>query len=119
MVDAWPDTLPQAFQQDDYSEAEADGLLEYAPDTGPSITRLRTTAAMRPLSGSMDMTGVQLATLRNFWGDTLVKGSLPFTFPDQLGGDPLLVKFPKGSAPSWGEILDDLYRVKINLMVLP
>jgi hypothetical protein len=119
VVDAWPESLPQCFDLP-FSEAEGDGLIEYQPDQGPTITRRRTAAVARPLSGTMRMTGAQLAALRSFRASTVLGGSLPFDFPDQTaGGAAVLVKFTKATPPSWQKIGVDAWRVSIALTVLP
>jgi hypothetical protein len=119
MVDAWPAELPQEIEQNGFSEAVGDGVLEYQPDQGPSISRRRTSAVMRPLSGTMQMTAPQIVALLAFFDTTLMGGSLPFEFPDQIQDGTLLVKFPKGAGPSWAALSDDLYRVQLSMMVLP
>lgn len=118
MVDAWPATLPQCLNVG-YSEGLADGLIETPPDQGPPISRRRSSAAPRPLSGQMRMTRAQIAALRTFVDTTLLGGSLPFSFTDPTAGGTLLVKFVKGSLPNWQQIGAGVYRVNISLTVLP
>ncbi|MEN6535653.1 MAG: hypothetical protein ABFD89_18460 [Bryobacteraceae bacterium] len=118
MVDAWPATLPQCFIVG-YSDGEGDGLIETAPDIGPPISRPRSTAVVRPLSGAMRMTRAQIAILSAFFRTTLLRGSLPFSFTDPTFGGTVLVKFPKGSQPSWQQTGPGMYRVNITLSVLP
>jgi hypothetical protein len=121
MVDAWPGTLPGALQSDAFGEGVADGLLEYAPDTGPPITRRRSTAAVRLMKGTMLCTSAQIATFRTFFDTTLLGGSLPFNFPDQLQSGTLLVKFAKSSLPNWSAHPGggDNYLLNLTLQVLP
>lgn len=119
MVDAWPITLPQKLQRAGNSGSVGDGLVEYQPDYGPPIARVRTNAVVDMLGGNMNVSKTQLATLRSFYRSTLMQGALPFTFPDPEGGADLLVRFPKGKGPSWSEVGPDLYRVGITLAVLP
>lgn len=118
MVDAWPAGLPQCLVVG-YSDGEGDGLVEYSPDMGPPISRQRSTAVTRPLSGSMRMTRAQIAILNTFVKTTLLGGSLPFNFTDPTFGGTILVKFPKGSLPSWQQTGPGKYRVNISLSVLP
>lgn len=119
MVDAWPVDLPQCFSLP-FSESEGDGVFEYQPDQGPPISRRRTSAVTRPLSGTMRMSGDQLASMRAFRNGVLLSGALPFEFPDQtVHGNTLLVRFVKGSPPSWQRIGPDSWRVSISLMVMP
>ncbi|KGT75791.1 hypothetical protein MA20_31840 [Bradyrhizobium japonicum] len=119
MVDAWPVSLPQKFLVDGFSEQLGDGVLEYAPDAGPTLTRRRSTAAPRPLSGNMEMTSAQLAALKTFYEVTIINGSLPFTLPDPLGGADLLVKFQKGGQPKWSALGGDYFTVVLVLWILP
>lgn len=121
MVDAWPAGLPQKLQSDSFSESVADGLIETQPDQGPPITRRRSTAAVRPMSGTMVCTAAQVATLRTFFDTTLLGGSLPFSFPDQMQSATLLVKFAKGGLPAWRQhsIGGDNYILSLSLLVLP
>ncbi|MDA9511162.1 hypothetical protein XI09_42230 [Bradyrhizobium sp. CCBAU 11386] len=119
MADPWPATLPQCFILG-YSEGMPDGVAEVQPDIGPPISRGRSSSAPRPLSGQMRMTRAQLATLKAFVAVTLDRGALPFEFPDPTTiGATLLVKFPKGSLPSWQQTAAGVYRVSLTLTVLP
>ena len=120
MVDVWPLSLPQCFNLG-YAEAFGDALLEVQPDLGPPISRRRSSAVSRPLSGQMRMTRAQLATLKTFYEATLDRGALPFRFPDPtaIGGGDLLVKFAKGDQPSWQQTGAGVYRVSIVLTVMP
>jgi hypothetical protein len=119
VAETWPVELPQCFIVG-FSEGEGDGLLEYKPDAGPSITRRRTSAAVRPLSGQMRLTRAQVVTLRDFYNATLMGGALPFSFPDPtvIGGT-LLVRFPKGAAPSWQQVTGGVFRSTLTFEVLP
>jgi hypothetical protein len=118
MTDAWPAELPQCFIVG-YTDGEGDGTIEYAPDAGPAITRRRTAAVTRTLSGSMRMTRAQLATMNTFFNDTILGGSAAFEFTDPTFGGTVLVKFPKGAKPSWQQSSPGIYRVNIQLTVLP
>ncbi len=118
MVDAWPATLPQCFNIG-YADGEGDGLLETDPDIGPPITRPRTTASVRALSGPMRMTKAQIGILSTFYRTTLLRGALPFSFPDPTFGGTVLVKFLKGDQPAWQQTAPGVYSVSIKLAVLP
>jgi hypothetical protein len=119
MADSWPASLPQCFLIG-YSEGLPDGTVEVQPDTGPPISRARSSAMPRPLSGQMRMTRAQIATLKTFVEVTLDRGVLPFEFPDPTAiGGTLLVKFAKGELPSWQQVTGRSYRVSLSLTVLP
>lgn len=119
MPDVWPVSLPQELMRAGNSGGLGDGLIETQPDSGPPTSRPRFSAIAEPLAGAMNMTTAQLAALKTFYKTTLAQGALPFTFPDPLGGDDILVKFPKGSQPTWQEVAPDTYRVAISLLILP
>lgn len=119
MVDAWPAGLPQYLQQSGASLGAGDGLLESQPDIGPPITRRRTTAVVRPLRGSVLCTDAQITTFETFFYTTIMNGSLPFSFPDPRTGTTLLVKFTKGSPPSYSPQGGNNYLLSLDLLVLP
>lgn len=118
MADPWPVTLPRNFIAG-YTDGFPDTTISTDPDIGPPITRRRSTAGVRPLSGSMRMTRAQLATLKTFFEVTIEGGALPFTFPDPSFGGDVLVKFDKGRMPSWVQVTAEIFRVNISLLVLP
>lgn len=120
MSEVWPASLPQCLNVGYDSGLGENGKIESQPDTGPSNSRRRTNAVMRPLSGNMRMTRAQKNQLKQFFENTIMQGALPFEFPDP--DDPeevLLVKFPKGSQPSWRQIAGGKFMVSISLMIMP
>jgi hypothetical protein len=119
MTNVWPGTLPQQLLLNGASLGVGDGLLEYQPDTGPSITRRRSSAVMRPLSGTMILSSAQMTTFESFFYTTILGGSLPFTFPDPRTGASLLVKFTKQGQPTYTPQGADNYLLSLNLAVLP
>ena len=119
MADVWPETLPQCFALG-YGEGLADNQVEYKPDIGPAISRRRSSSATRPLSGQIRLTRAQRSTLKTFFEVTLDQGALPFVFPDPAEpGQTLLVKFAKGDQPSFQQAAPGVYRVTLQLTVLP
>jgi hypothetical protein len=118
MADTWPASLPQCFDRP-YSGGMGDGRGKYAPDIGPPIVRRRTTAVVDPLSGTMRMSLAQRDAMRTFIRETLLEGSLPFTFPDQDGGGTLLVMLDEQSMPGWLPIGGGNFKVSIALKVMP
>ena len=119
MTDVWPVSLPQKVLVSGYGEGVGDGLLEYQPDTGPPITRARSSASPRPLSMQFELTRAQLATLRTFFDTTLIRGALPFLFPAVIEGGSYLVKFQKQGIPKWVSLGGDYFSVSMTLWVLP
>lgn len=119
MTDAWPSTLPQQLQISGASLGYGDGLVEYGPDQGPSITRRGTTAVMRPLAGAMILSNAQVSTFETFFYTTILNGSLPFTFPDPRTGATLLVKFTKQAPPAYAPLGGDNFQLSLSLVILP
>lgn len=118
MTDAWPATLPQRFNVDGFQQGNGDGRVRSKTDTGPAKVRVRSSAVVSALVGSMDMSGTQYEYLLTFGVTTLLRWTLPFTFPDPAGGSDLLVRFGE-ELPSKSEIVPDLWRVPLKLEILP
>lgn len=119
MPASWPAGLPQKLLVDGYSQGLGAGVLAYAPEAGPALTRRRFSATVKPLAGVVEMTSAQLATLKGFFDTELIGGSLAFTFPDPLGGSALLVRFLADSPPKWSALGGDYYSVSLALEILP
>jgi hypothetical protein len=119
MPASWPAGLPQKLLVDGYSQGLGAGILAYAPETGPALTRRRFSATVKPLAGAMEMTSAQLATLKSFFQTDLIGGSAAFTFPDPLGGSALLVRFQADSPPKWSALGGDHFSVSLILEILP
>ena len=79
----WPSTIPQAFQQDSFSEATASAVLRTSMDTGPTKVRRRTTSNPDIWSGRMILTSTELADFKTFYRTTSKYGSERFNFPNQ------------------------------------
>jgi hypothetical protein len=119
MAASWPSDLPQKSLVDGFGEGVGDGLLEYQPDTGPSITRLRSSGAPEPMTLAFEMTSAQIASFKTFFKTTLIGGSLPFTFADPLSGDTVLLKFRKDGLPHWSALGGDNYNFSATVWKMP
>ncbi len=93
----------------------ADNLISSQTSVGPAKVRRRSSSAVEPLSGSMNMTTAQLLTFRAFVKETIKDGALPFAFPDPVGGPALLVRRKAHAISAFG--VD--WRVNLTLEVLP
>lgn len=118
MPDTWPGTLPQKMLVDGYGDGMGDGRLVSRMDAGPPQVRRRSSAMPRPLTGRMNMTAAQIATLKTFVTTTLIGGTLSFNFPDPVGGATIEVMFA-GGLPQWANLGGDNYSVSLDLMVMP
>lgn len=121
MVDAWPGTLPQRFRYPTYHREVGDGRLRVPTDTGPAKVRGRSSAVVDVITGTMTMTLVQWNALQVFGATTLIRWSLPFTFPDPddvNGLTALLVRFGD-KLPTRDPITQDRLSVALTLEALP
>lgn len=116
MTEAYPSTLPHCFMLGTEDGGIGDGRTRSPNDTGPASMRLDSLATPDPLAGILTMTPVQIAELVTFVKTTIRGGTLPFTFPDQNGGDDLLVRFV--TLPAWQRAGVN-YRVQFKLEVMP
>lgn len=123
MAIVWPAELPTTMLYRNVSGQLQRGSVRTQMDAGPAYTRARFTAAPRPYSGSLMMTGDQLATFDSFWRDTLKMGSLPFEWYDPRNGNSAeLVRFT--SEPRISPLAPfangaERWSVQVELEVLP
>ncbi|MBB3591730.1 hypothetical protein FHX08_002074 [Rhizobium sp. BK529] len=115
-VPVWPATLPQVFLRDGYDAQGADNLIASSVSIGPAKVRRRTTAAVKPLSGSMIMSSTQFQVLVDFIENDIADRAKAFTFPDPHGGAPLLVRMTQ---PIKEASVGADWRIQIVLEVLP
>lgn len=83
----WPESLPQQFESNGFSDEFADNRYATQPDLGPALVRSRFSSMPRKVRGSMKMTKEQLKTFRKFWKTDTLDGKLPFLFPDPIFGN--------------------------------
>lgn len=118
MAEAWPESLPCAFVRGSMSRSLGENLLRSDMEVGPAKLRPRATSAPQPLTGTMKMNTVQLQELVAFYRETLLEGSLPFTFT--VAGDngqPSLCRFTK--PPSWKDSAPGKWSVGLEWEILP
>lgn len=119
MAEVWPETLPCAFLRGTMTQALGDNLVKGQSDTGPGKLRPRASSAVGKLAGRMKMTTAQRDTLRAFYRDTLLQGSLAFSFPALGEAAPLLVRFKAGTPPEWTDLAPGKWDVALEFEVLP
>ena len=116
-VPSWPTTLPQQLFVNGYSQSFAETTIKSDMDAGPAKVRRRFTAGVEPVSGTMLLTETQLGYLRTFFVDTLLGGSLRFSWtkpPAHTTACEMRFTAP----PSWTKVEGD-YEVNLSLEVLP
>jgi hypothetical protein len=82
---AWPGTLPAFWGAADYQEQEASNLLTSPNDIGPPKRRRRTTAGVRGVMSTVDLTEAQYQIMRTFFIVDCAHGALSFTRTDAHG----------------------------------
>lgn len=117
-METWPSTLPNSVLLSSFSSSFSDGRIISNMDAGPAKIRRRTTASTKPLNGSIIVNKTQLAQLETFVQTTLLGGSLPFIFPDQITNQNRVVRFAE-TLPNIKAITTDTYSVELSLEVLP
>lgn len=100
MIRYWPDALPQRFDRTGYAGRAGDGRLRTKTATGPGKARLRSTAPSESIAGRMTARLEQILIFQNFLYLEIGGGTLPFLFPDPMGGLPILVTIGE-DMPQW------------------
>lgn len=90
---SWPATLPQAFEQDGYSEPFASNVVRTEMDVGPPKVRKRYTAAVKQFAGLMYLTETQAETLETFYETTTNWGSDAFDWVHPRTGAAISCRF--------------------------
>lgn len=114
----WPVTLPQILLLNGYAEAPANTALRTTMDAGPAKVRRRFTAGVRPISGQILVTGVQLETLKTFYNITIQSGALRFNWVEPLDGV-TSVEMRFTAEPNWVPISGIKLQVSLDLEILP
>ena len=116
-VPVWPAELPQQLFVNGYSQSFAETTIKSDMDAGPAKVRRRFTAGVEPVSGTMLLTETQLGYLRTFFVDTLLGGSLRFSWTKPPAHSTACeMRFT--APPSWTKVEGD-YEVNLSLEVLP
>lgn len=80
-VPRWPPELPRALRQG-YSRSRPDGRQSTQPEVGPPRVRRRFSAAIAPMTMTIDVSADQRMRFSRFWEEDTGFGSLPFLIPD-------------------------------------
>lgn len=118
-VATWPEDLPQTFDRESYSSGVPDNRIRSQSDVGPAKMRPRASRAAAPIRGDMVMSTSQKNDVLLPFIAEVGQGILPFWFPSQESGDPVLVRFDDGGLPAWVEFSPGYWRVSFKLEVLP
>jgi len=117
MAQTWPATVPTDIHVGSFREELPDNLLRTSMDVGPDKLRRRTTANIRPWTGSIIMTKSQLATFDTFYVSTLASGSLTFTFAHPRTAASSEMRF--ANIPTYTPIGGDYWEMSAQWEILP
>lgn len=116
-IPSWPISLPQALEVSGYSEEAPNLTISSQPDIGPAKVRRRSTAGIRPVSGTITLTKEELETLKAFFMSDLLGGALRFAWREPLDADKS-VEMRFVDPPSW-TCSEGLFLVVLSLEILP
>lgn len=98
--DNWPATLPQYVLEQGFSENQPDQLLQTSMEAGRPKSRRRYSFNGSTFTVSIAMTKAQKVIFEDFFNDTLVGGSLPFTWVHPIHQTAANFQFRK-PPPKW------------------
>jgi len=116
-ANVWPATLPTAPLMEGNSESAPNTIIRTAMEVGPPKLRQRSTAGYYTQAYNFHMSKEQLDTLISFYITTCEGGALDFEFTHPRLATTQNFRF--ASPPSWNKITATIYRVAINLEMLP
>jgi len=117
-IPSWPVSLPQTLFIEGYKQSLPDVTMKSDMDAGPAKVRRRFTAGVTPVSGTQKYTAAQLSTFQSFFEDTLLGGSLRFSWTKPPAHtEACEMRFT--AAPTFTALGDGIYQVELALEVLP
>jgi len=114
----WPATLPQVPLVFGYSEKAAQNSIRSKMEIGPAKSRRRISAGTRDHKLQFIFSPTQLATFETFYEETLLSGSLSFTWvhPRTKVSGTWRIK----AVPEWTAILKaGHYEIPLEMELLP
>lgn len=97
------EALPDAPLNSSYSDTTVSGVLRSSMDIGIAKQRRRYTAEVRTLAAQFFLDKYQKQILEQFYDDTLVGGTLDFTWTEPITGEALVCRFP-GKRPAFSAL---------------
>ena len=119
MTAAWPSTLPQCPNLNDFSEERQPNTIAFAPDVGTPKMRRRSTAVSTKTTVAFRMTTAQRAAFNTFYETTIVDGTLPFTWAHPITKVSYTWVFKPNEVPKIDRMTPGTFRVSFNLLRLP
>ena len=116
-IPAWHVDLPQELFIAGYGQSFPAVTIKSDMDAGPAKIRRRFTAGVEPVTGTMIMTAAQLVIFDTFFNDTILGGSLRFSWT-KPPVHTVACEMRFTEVPSWTKVESD-YEVSLSLEVLP
>lgn len=113
----WPMELPQDVLIEGYDEKFSSQTIRTTMETGPAKVRRRTSAGVRSLSVSIDLSRDQADLLDAFYHVTLQGGALAFEWRHPRTQSPCVMRLV--DPPSTKPLSGKLWIGKLSLEVLP
>lgn len=113
----WPATLPPPALNT-MQEVAPNNSIRSSMDKGPDIVRRRTTANVRLINFSMNLSPEQTDVLDDFYTNTTASGSLSFTYTHPRTGQVFEARF-RGDPPQYNEREGMLWVAQVSLELLP
>ena len=116
----WPPELPQEPLASPWQGQQPAARWSFKGDEGPAMTRPKGAAGQK-LNMEFLMTREQWRVFRNFWGQGLNRGVLPFDYQDPDSGDTLEVRFDPDSETDFTVKVNGPFRRSVSMTweVLP
>lgn len=115
-IPSWPSGLSFAPLISGYDESDVVNLRKFEPEIGPAKTRRASSFAMENFSLSIVLNTADLATLDDFYRDTLKDGALSFTHVHPRLGATATLRFVEPFKKSW--FAHDLWQIGMTLRKL-
>ena len=115
----WPPGIPVFPLLEGFSYQPANTLLASEVESGPPKVRRRTTAGVERWSGTFLLTAVQTEIFRSWFENDLAGGALPFDQTHPVTDAWRSMRFDPQSLPSYSPVGNGIWRVDVQVLVLP
>lgn len=114
----WPASLPPP-SIDTLKESPPNNAIGTRMDKGPDKVRRRTTANVRPLAFTLQLTDAELQTLDDFYTTDTFSGVSDFDYTHPRTGAAVTARFKPATPPQYGELAGVLWSVTVELEIMP
>ncbi|OGP64588.1 MAG: hypothetical protein A2169_01095 [Deltaproteobacteria bacterium RBG_13_47_9] len=120
-IPEWPVTLPQDILAADYQETLPKVVIRTPMGEGPAKTRRVSGLNSRFVNVGLIMTKAQVEIFDEFFMETLLGGSLHFTWTHPRTDEAIdcRITASESDVPIYGQVSGDLVKVSFQLEILP